>query len=76
MPLSDRALAIVEKVRRDHPDDYLFPGAKRGKPLSNMAMLELMRGMTRADRKPWTDRDGRVPFQLSGLGGRANDLPV
>src|SRR5439155_22761556 len=25
--------------------DFIFPGAKRGKPLSNMAMLELLRGM-------------------------------
>jgi integrase len=60
VPLSDRAFAIVEKMKRDHPGDYLFPGAKRKSPLSNMAMLELMRGMTREDGKPWTDRDGRV----------------
>jgi integrase len=61
VPLSDRAFAIVEKMKRDHPGDYLFPGAKPKSPLSNMAMLELMRGMIRAeDGKPWTDRDGRV----------------
>jgi integrase len=60
VPLSDRALAIVEKVKKEHPGDYLFPGARRGKSLSNMSMLELVRGMTRADGKPWTDHRGRM----------------
>ena len=30
-------------------NEYVFPGGKRGKPLSNMAMLGLLRRMSRDD---------------------------
>jgi integrase len=60
VPLSDRAAQIVQEMRQHHPDtEFLFPGAKRGKPLSNMAMLELLRGMRRKDGKQWCDRHGQ-----------------
>jgi integrase len=42
VPLSDRAVAILETSPRD--GDYVFPGAQKDRPLSNMAMLELVRG--------------------------------
>ena len=47
VPLSDRAVAILESLRMvdTKPSDYIFPGAQRTKPLSNMAMLQLLRGM-------------------------------
>jgi len=41
VPLCDRAMEIVQVAG----DGLLFPGAG-GRPLSNMAMLELVRGMT------------------------------
>jgi integrase len=59
VPLSDRAVELVEQMKRDHPGPYLFPGGKVGKPLSNMAMLQLMRGMKREGGEPWTDDKGR-----------------
>jgi integrase len=43
IPLSDRALAVLAELPRE--GEYLFPGAQKDKPLSNMAMLELLRGM-------------------------------
>ncbi|HXX51525.1 MAG TPA: integrase arm-type DNA-binding domain-containing protein, partial [Xanthobacteraceae bacterium] len=47
VPLSARALAILQEmqvVRHSEDDDgYVFPGPKRGKPLSNMAFLMLLR---------------------------------
>jgi integrase len=43
VPLSDRAVEILKA--RPRRGKFVFPGAKAGKPLSNMAMLELMRGM-------------------------------
>jgi integrase len=43
VPLSPRAAEIVRELPRD--GDYVFPGGRAGKPLSNMALLELMRGM-------------------------------
>lgn len=45
VPLSDRALEILKSLPREQGSDFLFPGARAGAPLSNMAMLELMRGM-------------------------------
>jgi integrase len=44
VPLSKRAIAILEDLPRER-GGYLFPGAKAKAPLSNMAMLELLRGM-------------------------------
>jgi integrase len=43
VPLSDRALEILEGLPRE--GEFVFPGGKAGQPLSNMAMLELMKGM-------------------------------
>ncbi|RWO87958.1 site-specific integrase [Mesorhizobium sp.] len=45
VPLSDRAIQILKSIPREADSPYLFPGARTGKPLSNMAMLELLRGM-------------------------------
>ena len=45
VPLSDRAVEILQSTPREARSSYVFPGAKRGKPLSNMAMLEVLRGM-------------------------------
>jgi integrase len=43
VPLSPRALAILQALPRD--GSFVFPGAKTGRPLSNMSMLELLKGM-------------------------------
>jgi integrase len=43
VPLSDRALTILAALPRE--GKFVFPGAKQNKPLSNMAMLEMVRGM-------------------------------
>ena len=45
VPLSQRALDILAALPREHGNPHIFVGAKRGQPLSNMAMLELMRGL-------------------------------
>jgi len=47
-PLSDRAIQILEMFRGEQQPDgesYVFPGDIPNEPLSNMAMLELLRGM-------------------------------
>ena len=43
VPLSNPVLAILEGLPRE--GDFVFPGGREGKPLSNMAMLQLMRDM-------------------------------
>ena len=45
VPLSDHAMAILKVLPRFTDNPYLFPGQKPGRPLSNMALLQLMRGM-------------------------------
>jgi integrase len=49
VPLSSRALAILSDERDVRTSDYVFPGGKAGKPLSNMAMTEVLRRMGRGD---------------------------
>jgi integrase len=45
VPISNRVIEILESVRTSEtkPNDFIFPGLRRGTPLSNMAMLELLR---------------------------------
>ena len=45
--LSNRALAIVKELSTARSSEYIFPGQKAGKPLSNMAMLMLLERMGR-----------------------------
>jgi integrase len=51
VPLTARALAILEQMQkhRTADDGFVFPGDKPGKPLSNMALLMLLRRMNRDD---------------------------
>ena len=46
VPLSEPALKILKRLNEAKTNDYVFSGAK-GKPLSNMAMLVLLRRMDR-----------------------------
>ena len=53
VPLSDAAMAVLSeasklRTKRDQ-DGLVFPGGKVGKPLSNMALLMLLRRMKRSD---------------------------
>lgn len=45
VPLSDAMLTDLKALPRIEGNTYLIPGARYGKPLSNMALLQLMRGM-------------------------------
>jgi integrase len=50
VPLAKRALAILDEMKpAQGVGKFLFPGGKPGKPLSNMAMLALLRRMGRGD---------------------------
>lgn len=45
VPLSDRAASLLKGLKAENDGSpWVFPGAREGKPLSNMAMLELVRG--------------------------------
>jgi integrase len=51
VPLSDAALSVLERARelRDHDgaDAFLFPGQRRGRPMSNMSLEMCLRRMGR-----------------------------
>ena len=56
VPLNDRAIAILTALPREGDGDgFVFIGARAYRPLSNMAMLERMRGL----------RPGYVPCTAS-----------
>jgi integrase len=45
VPLSKAALGVLEALPRIEGTPYLFPGVRYGRPISTMALLQLMRGM-------------------------------
>ena len=49
MALSKRALAIVKELSAARSAEFVFPGRKSDRPLSQMAMLMLLRRMGKAD---------------------------
>jgi integrase len=74
VPLSDRALAILKAMPRE--GNFVFPGGKANKPLSNMAMLELARGMIgngytvhgfRSSFRDWCKEQTNFPREIAEL---------
>jgi len=45
VPLPDRAVAILQGIKRGKPHDLVFKGAKAGEPLSDTALLMCLRGI-------------------------------
>jgi integrase len=66
VPLTPRLVAILKAMPRD--SEFVFHGADPAKPLSNMAMLELLKGMT--GRLHHT----RFPLGLQRLGARPHGI--
>lgn len=47
VPLCDRIMAILSEMYAARVSDFVFPGWKHGRPLSNMAMSKVLKGMER-----------------------------
>lgn len=47
-PLSDDAVAVLERMQKAKVSSYVFPGGATGHPLSNMAFLQLLKRMGRS----------------------------
>lgn len=45
VPLSEKAVSILNSLPQIDNNPFVFPGFRQGRPLSNMALLQLMRGM-------------------------------
>lgn len=43
VPLTDRCMQILDTVEKVRTSDYVFPGPRKGKPFSNMAMATLLK---------------------------------
>lgn len=75
VPLTDEMLAIIEPLRALE-SEYVFEGQKRHKPLSNMAMLMLLRrmgveGVTvhgfRSTFRDWASEVANAPRELAEM---------
>ncbi len=51
VPLSKAALRILRGLKETATNGFVFPGGKENAPLSNAAMLELLKGMTYVDKE-------------------------
>jgi integrase len=49
VPLCQPAIALLKKMQSTRRNDFVFPSDRRGKPLSNMSMLMVLRRMGRDD---------------------------
>lgn len=49
VPLTERALAILDAAEKLKENEFVFPGARKGKPLSNMAMANLLKKRMKHD---------------------------
>jgi integrase len=76
VPLSDAALAIIDAMAEIRSGDFVFPGGKADRPLSNMSMLMLLRRMGRADLtihgfrstfKDWAAERTNFPAEVSEM---------
>jgi integrase len=75
VPLTDEMLAIIEPLRAMQ-SDYVFEGQKRHKPLSNMAMLMLLRRMEvegvtvhgfRSTFRDWASEAANAPREVAEM---------
>jgi integrase len=49
VPLSDAAMAVLKGMKKVRHGEYVFPGARGNKPLSDMTLTAVLRRMERAD---------------------------
>lgn len=73
VPLSAPALGILTALAERRSDDFVFPGGKWGRPLSNMAMLKVLERMGRSDItvhgfrsafRDWASETTNVPSEV------------
>lgn len=74
IPLSERALAILEKLSEARTVDLVFPGQRAGKPLSGMAMEMVLRRMRlddvtvhgfRSAFRDWAGNETHFPREIA-----------
>ena len=62
VPLSARAVEILKSIGKPAPGAFIFPGGKPGKPLSDAAMLAVIKRMDadrmKKEKRGWCDEKG------------------
>jgi integrase len=66
VPLVERAVEILQQMRQGQVSGYVFPGQADGKPLSNMALLTLLKRMNAGEKK-WLDPASSRPITAHGF---------
>jgi integrase len=66
VPLSTRAAQILSEMESARVSSFVFPGQARGKPLSNMALLVLLKRMNASGMK-WLDSISGRPITAHGF---------
>jgi integrase len=70
VPLSPRAVEIVKEMEKARVSVYVFPGQRKGQPLSNMAFLTLLKRMNVAPKGEKPDAEAK-PRWHDPASGRA-----
>ena len=73
VPLSDRALAILAEMQQAKAGEFVFPGQRPGRPLSNMALEMLLRRAQseftthgfRSSFRDWCGNETNFPRELA-----------
>ena len=67
VPLSKRACEILAEMRTLGSPNFVFPAQRVDRPLSNMAMLMLLKRMNRGACPRWVDTSSRRPITAHGF---------
>lgn len=73
MPLSARAVTIIQRLAEVRTSDFVFPGQRSGKPLSGMAMEMVLRRMKadvtvhgfRSSFRDWCGEETHFPREIA-----------
>jgi integrase len=74
VPLSERALDIISSLNETRVSEFVFPGQKAGRPMSNMAYAMLMRRHNlghctvhgfRSSFRDWVGDETRFPREIA-----------
>jgi len=76
VPLSSAAVSLLETLYKVKTSPYIFPGGKKGKPLSNMAFLAILKRMKRSDLtahgfrstfRDWAAEETQFPSEVAEM---------
>ena len=75
VPLSDAALAVLEAAKKVRQGEYIFPGVRSGKPMSDMSLSMLLRriqpGITvhgfRSSFRDWAAEATHYPGEMAEM---------